>query len=60
MLDTECPGDAFYEEIQTWSHWVEDPTANSTAATIYAVLNVNDSENVSDENNLLKKQNLLI
>lgn len=24
--ETECPGDALFNEIKTWPHWVEDPS----------------------------------
>jgi N-acetylmuramoyl-L-alanine amidase len=27
VRDTECPGDALYKEIQTWSQWAPDPTS---------------------------------
>lgn len=25
VRDTECPGDALFEEIKTWSHWSSTP-----------------------------------
>ncbi|CAH1129759.1 unnamed protein product [Ceutorhynchus assimilis] len=58
---TECPGDAFYAEIQTWPHWVADPTADVSTNILREKLKPDPREDALDfpeEHNQLKRHNL--
>ncbi|XP_076255516.1 peptidoglycan-recognition protein LB-like isoform X3 [Rhynchophorus ferrugineus] len=58
VRDTECPGDALYGEIQTWPHWVADPTADYDLPIFKDGFHPDPATNDVGEHNKLKRHNL--